>query len=74
MHYEIERKYLIEMPEETFLREQNGCEIWEIEQIYLLSEPDVTRRIRRVRVDGANHYYRTIKRRVTFTTDRKSVV
>ncbi len=72
MHYEIERKYLIEMPEERFLCEQKDCEIWEIEQIYLNAEPHVTHRIRRVAVNGETHYYQTFKRKVTLATAQES--
>lgn len=61
-HCEIEIKYLIAMPDPDFLRAQPGCEVWEIEQIYLTSEPGTTRRIRRVEENGEARYYRTFKR------------
>lgn len=38
-HYEIERKYLIDLPDERFLAAQPDCAVWGIEQIYLLGEP-----------------------------------
>ncbi len=67
-HNEIEIKYLIALPEEAFLRAQPGCEIWEIEQIYLTAEPGTTRRIRRVVENGETRYYRTFKRPVSVLT------
>lgn len=64
-HCEIEIKYLIAMPDEDFLRAQPGCEVWEIEQIYLTAEPGTTRRVRRVVENGEERYYRTFKRPVS---------
>lgn len=63
--YEIERKYLIRMPDVPALRAMDGCQAWEIEQIYLLSVPGVTRRIRRIAENGETRYYRTEKRRLS---------
>ena len=68
MHCEIERKYLIRMPDTVALHEMDGCEVWDIEQIYLRSDPGCTRRIRRVVEDGETRWYRTFKRRVTDVT------
>ena len=67
-HNEIEIKYLIALPDAAFLRAQPGCEIWEIEQIYLTAEPGTTRRIRRVVENGETRYYRTFKRPVSVLT------
>lgn len=64
-HCEIERKYLLHMPDVPALRAMDGCRVWEIEQIYLRSEPGVTRRIRRVAEQGETRYYRTEKRRLS---------
>lgn len=65
MHCEIERKYLIRMPDCAALRGMEGCEVWDIEQIYLCAEPGCTRRIRRVAENGGERWYRTVKRRLT---------
>lgn len=67
-HSEIEMKYLIAMPDEAMLAKQEGCQVWEIEQIYLTAEPGTTRRVRRVAENGAERYYKTFKRRVTAMT------
>lgn len=64
-HCEIEKKYLIAMPDEGFLRSCEGCEVWEIEQIYLTAAPETTRRVRRVTENGETRYYRTFKRKLS---------
>lgn len=64
-NYEIERKYLIAMPDAKFLAIQPGCSVWEIEQVYLTAEPGCTRRVRRVVEDGKTTCYKTFKRRVS---------
>lgn len=46
-HKEIERKYLILMPDPSVLSPENGAVRYEIEQIYLASDNGVNRRIRR---------------------------
>ena len=62
---EIERKYLIRMPDEKLLAQMPGCEIWEIIQTYLSDCGNCyTNRIRRVRVNGQEKYIRTVKQRV----------
>jgi len=66
--YEIERKYLIRMPDAVFLEGQPGCAVWEIEQIYLRSEPGTTRRVRRVKESGEERWYKTFKQRVSSLT------
>ena len=44
---EIERKYLIRMPDTSFLRTLDGCDVSEIEQTYLPDPaPGVTERVR----------------------------
>ena len=67
-HCEIERKYLIAMPDADFLRTRPGCAVWEIEQIYLNAEPGATRRVRRVREAGQTRCYRTFKHRLSALT------
>lgn len=67
-HYEIERKYLIAMPDTVALAARPGCAVWEIEQVYLISGKGITRRIRRVVENGEVRWYKTFKRRVTALT------
>ena len=63
---ETERKYLIHMPDEQQLAAMPGCEIWDIEQIYLQDGPaGETRRIRSVVSGGERKYFRTEKKRVS---------
>lgn len=63
---ETERKYLIRMPDESRLKAMTGCEIWEIEQIYLSDgSQGETRRIRSVLCEGKYRYYRTEKKRIS---------
>ena len=62
---EIERKYLICMPDEVELRAMPGCVVWDVTQMYLRRDPDGgTRRIRRVCTGGAVKYFFTHKRRI----------
>ena len=63
-HYEIERKYLIAMPDEEALAAMPGCRIWQIEQIYLTGTPGLVRRVRRVREGDSVTWYRTFKHRL----------
>ncbi len=67
-HHEIEKKYIIAMPDAAMLASCEGCEIWEIEQIYLIAGPGETRRIRRVKENGVDRFYRTFKRRLSAMT------
>lgn len=67
-HYEIERKYLIAMPDADWLQAQAGCQMWEIEQVYLTAEPGQTRRVRRVTEAGETRWYKTFKTRVSAMT------
>ncbi|MBQ9085057.1 MAG: hypothetical protein IJY24_05310 [Clostridia bacterium] len=64
---EIERKFIIERPEEELLREYKFSEII---QTYLLSGPTVTHRVRQRTVDGVNTYTETKKLRI----DRMSAI
>ena len=62
---EIERKYLIRMPDAAFLAGLPGCVIWDVEQTYLNRGADgSSRRIRRIEVGGTVKYIFTRKRRV----------
>lgn len=70
---EIERRFLLRMPDEGALRRMPGCEVWEISQIYLRSGADgCTRRLRRVRTAGQERFIRTEKRRVSDKSCRES--
>lgn len=63
---EIERKYLIRMPDEAFLARMAGCEIWDIVQTYLKDGADgSTRRVRSVCSAGKTRYIFTQKRRLS---------
>ena len=64
MKNEIEHKYLISMPDRNELTEKDGCKVWDIEQIYLTADPELTRRIRRVVCDGVTTCYKTFKHRL----------
>ena len=62
---EIERKYLIRMPDAEQLAAMPGCVVWDVEQTYLNRDADgSSRRIRRIEVGGAVKYIFTRKRRV----------
>lgn len=62
---EIERKYLIRMPDEASLAAMPGCELWQISQTYLLGCGNGhTSRLRRMQVDGREVFVHTEKRRV----------
>ena len=64
MAMEIERKYLIALPEETVLAEQS-TERWEIVQTYLRSAVGVTARVRKLRVGEETRCFHTEKRRIS---------
>lgn len=60
---EIERKYLIRMPDEARLVSMPGCETWDVVQTYLMDGPDgSTHRVRSIRTGGETHYIHTVKR------------
>ena len=69
MGMEIERKYLIRMPDEAALRAMPGCAVWDIVQTYL-SDGGVgqTRRVRSIRTGGTTRYVYTFKRRINELT------
>lgn len=60
---EIERKYLIRMPDEKRLANIPGCETWDVVQTYLMDGPDgSTHRVRSIITRGETHYIHTVKR------------
>lgn len=60
---EIERKYLIRLPDTKQMR-RDGWVLWRIRQTYLNAPPEVSRRVRAVRTAGQTLYTETIKRRI----------
>ncbi|MBP5609724.1 MAG: hypothetical protein J6X72_00080 [Clostridia bacterium] len=69
---EIERKYLIRMPDPTVLSRQPGYSVSEIEQTYLPDPaPGVTERIRLRRYPDRVEYTHTVKIRVSSTEARE---
>ena len=63
---EIERKYLIRMPDEGMLAAMPGCEIWDIVQTYLMDGADgSTRRLRSIASGGKVQYVHTVKHRLS---------
>ena len=65
---EIERKYLISMPDIDRLLSVPFCRVLQIEQIYLLSDAGESSRIRRIEENGSFCYFYTRKRAVTSVT------
>lgn len=68
MPLEIERKFLIRMPDLALLCAQEGVRVKRLTQTYLLAAPGVTARVRRCREDGRVTYIRTEKRRLSDRT------
>lgn len=69
---EIERKYLIRMPDEKLLQTMPGCEIWDIVQTYLMDGEDLsTHRVRSIYTGGRVQYIHTIKHRLTQMSHRE---
>ena len=66
--YEIERKFLVEMPDLAALEKIPGCRRVEIEQAYLKTAADEKIRVRKWVEDGRAIYYKTRRRRLN---DRK---
>lgn len=70
---EIERKYLIRMPDAARLAAMPGAEVWDIVQTYLTDGADGdTRRVRSVRCGGETRYFYTVKRRVSAMSSREA--
>lgn len=63
--FEIERKYLIEYPDLTWLESLENCRRIEIIQTYLKSDKNEEVRVRQRGVDGNFIYFKTIKRRIS---------
>ena len=63
--YEIERKYLIEYPDISWLESNPTCERVEIIQTYLKSKKGDEIRVRQRGIDGNYVYFQTIKRKIT---------
>lgn len=69
---EIERKYLIRMPDEDYLSAMPGCEIWDIVQTYLMDGEDFsTRRVRSIQTKEGVQYIHTVKHRMTTLSHRE---
>ena len=65
---EIERKYLIYMPDAAALDAMEG-EKWEVRQVYLTGTPEQgSRRIRRIRDEAGERWYYSEKIRLSATT------
>ncbi len=62
---EIERKYLIEYPDVSWLDSLKNCQRVEIIQTYLKSNPNEEVRVRQRGVDGNFIYFKTIKRKIS---------
>lgn len=70
---EIERKYLIRMPDEARLAAMPGCEVWEILQTYLKGCGNgYSNRVRQIRVNGQEKYIQTEKLRVSAMSAKES--
>lgn len=63
---EIERKFLIRMPDRSVLLAQDCVTVKEITQTYLTAEPGSTRRVRKSVMNGTATYRKTEKQRISF--------
>ena len=61
---EIERKYIISMPDFNLLRSLDGYNRSDIVQTYLKSIDGATRRVRMRTSEGSSRYYETVKARI----------
>ncbi len=61
---EIERKYIIKMPDISILSAQPSYRRYEIVQTYLKSIPGVTRRVRQLSIGNNTKYVETVKVRI----------
>ena len=69
---EIERRYLIRMPDPSFLSSLPGCVVSQIEQTYLPDPaPGVTERVRLRRFSDRVEYTHTVKLRLSDTEARE---
>lgn len=69
--FEIERKYLIRMPDTERLARETGASVSRMVQTYLLSDAG-THRVRRIETDAGVTFVETKKERVTALTARES--
>ena len=63
--YEIERKFLIEMPDISYLESLPNCEKVKIVQTYLVSNEDEEVRVRQRGYNGSYIYTQTIKKNIS---------
>ena len=69
MSLEIERKFLIEMPNLKWIRENTDCTVAGIIQTYLgKNEAGFGNRVRRMKINGTMKYYHTAKKSVSGIT------
>ena len=61
---EIERKFVIAMPDISFISTLDGYSFSDIEQTYLCSDEGVTRRVRARKYQGRTVYTETKKMRI----------
>ena len=71
MSVEIERKYLIEIPDISVLERISGVKKYMITQTYLESGNDVERRVRKRVCEEKNEYFYTEKSFLTHTSRRE---
>lgn len=64
-HIETERKFVIKMPDISLIAGYSSYTISKIEQIYLTSEPHITKRIRRREYGERVEYTKTTKVRIS---------
>lgn len=62
---ETERKFLIKMPDMTFLDACEGLRIMHIEQTYLLSDSGKNARVRRIIENDKSSFVKTVKQRLS---------
>ncbi len=62
---EIERKFLIRMPELAIIREQSDIKIRKIEQTYLCSDNNSSSRVRKIIENDTEYYTKTVKKRIS---------
>ena len=65
---EIERKFLIEMPDVCWLEGRPGCRVRAITQTYLVKEGEYRARVRKSVTDGVVTYTHTAKKHLTNMT------
>ena len=65
---EIERKFLIEYPDENWLAHQLGSRCAQLSQTYLVSETGLSHRVRSWTEGGVTRWFETSKRAVTDIT------